>query len=105
MLWGCIAALDGIPLPIKKPLDRHYPRHYFTRKGFNDFPVEAMCDSPYRFLYMSANCVGSTYDSLVWACSALGAKLVNGLQLGEYWIAGDAAYICTDSLVTPFNKS
>jgi hypothetical protein len=71
ILWGCIAALAGIALSIKKPLDRCYSRNCFTRKGFYALPVQAMCDSSYRFMYMSAICVGSTHDSLAWACSAL----------------------------------
>jgi Villin headpiece domain len=33
-LWGCIGALDGIALPIQKPLDKYCPRHYFTCNGF-----------------------------------------------------------------------
>jgi hypothetical protein len=85
-LWGCIAALDGIALPIKKPLDRYYPRNYFIRKGFYALPVQTMCDSSYRFLYMSANCVGSTHDSLAWGLGVLspgGGKHVSQLILHD----------------------
>jgi DDE superfamily endonuclease len=104
-LWGCIGALDGIALPVQKPLDKYFPRHYFTRKGFYALPIQAICDSSYRFLYMSARCVGSTHDSLAWACSMLGSRFYNGLNIGEYWIAGDAAYLCDNYLLTPFTKA
>jgi hypothetical protein len=33
------------------------------------------------------------HDSLAWECSSLGKRLVHGLQLEEYWMAGDAAYV------------
>jgi DDE superfamily endonuclease/Villin headpiece domain len=105
-LFGCIAALDGIALPIIKPLDKYFPRHHFTRKGFYALPVQAMCDSEYRFLFMSARCVGSTHDSLAWACSSLGSQLMDGTKtLDPYWIAGDAAYVCSNFLLTPYSKS
>jgi DDE superfamily endonuclease len=83
ILWGCIAALDGISLPIKKPLDRYYPRHYFTRKGFYALSVQAMCDSSYRFLYMSANCVGSTHESLAWHAQRLAQSLSTDFNWGN----------------------
>jgi DDE superfamily endonuclease len=104
-LWGCIGALDGIAIAITKPLDRYFPRHYWTRKGFYAIPVQAICDSSYRFLYMSARCVGSSHDSLAWACSDLGSRFMEGLQIGLYWIAADAAYVCSNYILTPFSKS
>jgi hypothetical protein len=104
-LWGCIAALDGISFAICKPPDDLHPRHYFTRKGFYALPVQALVDASYKFLYMSARCVGSAHDSLAWACSHLGARLMGGTSLGEYWIAGDAAYVCSEHLLTPYPKA
>jgi DDE superfamily endonuclease/Villin headpiece domain len=104
-LWGCIGALDGIALAIKKPHDHYFPRHFYTRKGFYAMPIQAVCDSKYKFLYMSARCVGSTHDSLAWAVSTLGRRLQDGLGLGVYWLAGDAAYVCADHLLTPYSKS
>jgi hypothetical protein len=104
-LWGCIGALDGIALAIKKPHDQYFPRHFYTRKGFYAMPIQAVCDSNYKFLYMSARCVGSTHDSLAWAVSTLGSRLQGGLGLGVNWIAGDAAYVCSDHLLTPYSKS
>jgi DDE superfamily endonuclease len=29
----------------------------------------------------------------------------NGLNIGEYWIAGDTAYLCDNYLLTPFTKA
>ncbi len=66
-LYRCVGALDGICVRVKKPLGKCKPRDYFCRKGFYSVPVQAIVDSSYRFLYMSARCVGSTHDSLAWA--------------------------------------
>jgi hypothetical protein len=35
----------------------------------------------------------------------LGSRFYNGLNIGEYWIAGDAAYLCDNYLLTPFTKA
>jgi DDE superfamily endonuclease len=104
-LWGCVAALDGIAIAVWKPLDQYFPRYYFTRKGFYALPVPAHVDASYRFLYMSARCVGSTHDSLAWSCSLLGNRLLNGLSLGEFWTAGDADYVYSNNLFTPYSRA
>jgi DDE superfamily endonuclease len=103
--YGVAWDLDGIALPIAKPQDKYFPRHYYTRKGFYALPVQCICDASYRFLYMSARCVGSTHESLAWACSMLGSRFPDGLNIGEYWIAADAAYSCENHLLTPFTKA
>jgi DDE superfamily endonuclease len=68
-------------------------------------PIQAVCDSKYKLCYMSARCVGSTYDSLAWAVSTLGSRLQGGLWLEVYWIAGYTAYVCSDHLLTQYSKS
>jgi hypothetical protein len=68
-LYGCVGALDGIDIAVVKPLDRFVPRNFYCRKGSYALPVQAIVDHSYRLLYMSAKLVGSTYDSLAFACS------------------------------------
>jgi hypothetical protein len=92
-LWGCIGAFDGKALPMQKPLDKYFQGTNLHEKYFYSLPIQAICDPSYRFLHMPARCVGSTHDSLAWACSILGSRFYNGLNIGEYWIAGDAAYL------------
>ncbi len=53
-LYGCIGAIDGIAIKIFKPRDEYVPRKVFCRKGFYSLPVQAVVDSSYKFLYMSA---------------------------------------------------
>jgi DDE superfamily endonuclease len=105
-LYGCVGALDGIAICITKPLDKFFPRNFFCRKGMDAIPVQAVVDSSYKRLYMSANCVGSTHDSLSYACSVLGRKLADtvGDNMHGFWNAGDAAYDCQNGVSTPWAK-
>ena len=101
-LSGCVGALDGIAIKIKKPAWCHAPSTLFCRKLYYALPVQAVVDADYRFLCCSARCVGSTHDSVAHTVSALGHYLESGKLHFECWIAGDEAYVCTESLITPF---
>lgn len=101
-LSGCVGALDGIAVRIKKPRDDNHPAAYFCRKGFYSLPIQCVVDANYTFLCFSARCVGSTHDSVAHAVSALGDYLEQGLLRKEFWIAGDDAYLCSESLITPY---
>lgn len=104
-LYGCVAALDGIAIRIQKPADRFGPRAFFTRKGFYALNVQAAVDASYRFSTMSVTTVGASHDSLAFATSKLGRELSSrGRIPGNFWITGDAAYSCTENLLTPFLK-
>ncbi len=104
-IHGCIGALDGIAIAIQKPPDQYVPRNFYCRKGKYALPVQAVVDYKYRFLYMTCKCVGSTHDSIAFATSSLAAQLRAGDMLSGFWIAGDAAYQCSEGLVTPWTKS
>ena len=54
---------------------------------------------------VSAICKGSTHDSLAHSVSSLGRYLAAGLLNKDYWVAGDEAYSCDESLLTPFPAS
>lgn len=64
--------------------------------------MQAEVDSDYRILSFSAHCVGSTHDPVAHSLSALEHYLKSGKLHFECWIAGDEAYVCTDSVVTSF---
>jgi len=55
-LAGCVGALDGIAVRIAKPRvsDCIDPASYYHRKGYYAIPVQAICDSSYRFIFFSA---------------------------------------------------
>ena len=100
-LSGCVGALDGIAVKVKKPSHEHDPASFFCREGYYPIPVQAIADSDYCFLLFSALCKGSTYDSLAHNVSALGMFLRDHKLPSGFWIAGDKAYNCTESLITP----
>jgi hypothetical protein len=104
-LFGCVGALDGILIPIRKPRDDLCPRKYFCRKGYYALPVQVVCDSSYRFLFMSALTAGATHDNLAFSVSNLSEALTNNALPDGYWIAGDETYQCSDSLLTPWPSS
>ena len=104
-LNGCIGALDGIAIKIRKPHKRFHPAQFYCRKGFYAIPVQAMVDSEYRFRCFSALCVGATHDSLSHEISGLGKFLRDGRLPPPFWIAADEAYVCTEFLLTPFSSS
>lgn len=100
-LSGCVGALDGIAIKIKKPADTLRPKEYFCRKHFFALPVQALVNAKYQFIDYSARTVGSTHDSLSHAVSGLGRYLERGELLVEFWLVGDDAYVCTEFLITP----
>jgi hypothetical protein len=76
-LWGCIGAVDVIALAIKKPQYQYFPRNFYTRKGFFAMPIQDVCDSNYKFLNMSALCVGSVeYGSVTLLSLVLSIRVM-----------------------------
>eukprot|EP00171_Calliarthron_tuberculosum_P005988 IDg5988t1 len=63
-LPGYISALDGIAIRIRKPRtsDCTNPASYYHRKRYYAITVQDICDSDYRFMFMSAKCAGPTHD-------------------------------------------
>ena len=104
---GCIGALDGMALEIKKPvkMDEENRSNYMNRKGFYSFNLQAIADARRRIIYYSLATQGSTHDSLAFKLSSLGKQLDNkGLPEG-FWIVGDEAYVCGLWLLSPFGAS
>jgi hypothetical protein len=92
-LFKCIGALDGILIPIQKPPDHLSPRKYFCRKGYYAIPLQVVCDSSYRLLFLSGRAAGATHDSLAYSVSILHEALAKNSLRDGYWIAEDEAYV------------
>jgi DDE superfamily endonuclease len=104
-LLGCVGAVDGIAVKIAKQRDCFVPRNYNYRKGFYSIPFQAIVDAKYRFLSLSSIVSGSTHDSLAFRASCIGRKrYATGLPSG-YWVAGDVAYVCSESVLVPFSEA
>ena len=101
-MFGCVGALDGICVNIKKPAVGELPASFYSRKGFYALPVQALCDSDHMFRYYSAMCTGATHDALAYAVSGLKKDIDSGTLGDSFFIVADKAYTCTEELLTPF---
>ena len=101
-----LLSLDGIAIKINEPSVRDVPNPstYFNCKGSFALNIQALCDSTYRSLSVSALTPGSTNDSTASAMSSLSALLncQDGGLLEPYWIAAYEAYVCNDRLINPW---
>jgi len=106
-LHGCIGALDGIAVRLSKPraADCIDPASYYHRKGYYAIPVQAICDSNYRFMFFSAKCAGPTHDSVAFEVSSYAENLRNGLLPDGFWVAADDAYVSDENIITPLPVS
>ena len=93
--------MDVIAIRIAKPMNSEYPAHYYCRKVFYAIPVQAVAASNYRYRYLSAKFVGGTHDSMSFSVSSLARRLREGSLPPGYWYAGDEAYVCTETMITP----
>lgn len=100
-LDGCVGDLDVIVIRISKPANVVDPAHYFNRKGYFALTAQAVCASDYRFIFMSVRCAITTHYSAACTVSSFAQRLASGTLLPGFWIAGDDAYMCTETLITP----
>jgi len=64
-----------------------------------------MCDSQYRFTFISLMAPGSCHDSLAFFFSSLAKRLEElGLPPG-FFIVADNAYSCSDWMIVPFKNA
>ena len=103
-LYGCVGALDGYAVRIRRPFvsEESKPNDYMSRKGFFAINVQAICDAKCRFLYIYADTPGSTHDATAYALSSFCKKWESQRGTNRWWIAGDEAYSITENLLTPW---
>jgi len=102
-MTGCVGALDGLLIEVRRPWlsesdnpDAYFSGHY-SRYGVN---CQGVCDAHYRFTYFVVAAPGRTGDLRALQGTSLQLKIA-GLPFLCY-IVGDAAYVCSDRLLTPF---
>jgi len=104
-LRGCVSAIDGIALRIRRPCVSEVPNpsSYWTRKGFLAINVQVAVGGEYRVHFLSTMTAGSCHDSTAFFASGLAELLArdDGLPRG-YWVAGEDAYIAGERLLTPW---
>ena len=103
-LAGCVGAIDGIAVRIRKPalIDDACPMTFYNRKGFFAVNVQAICDADCKFTWASCVSRGSTHDSTAWAFSSLYKQLLAKPLPYGFWIAGDDAYAASNQMLTPW---
>ena len=63
---GCIGALDGLAIKIKRPTltdTLRDPGAYYCRKGFHALNVQGICDASKKLSWISSKHIGSCHDS------------------------------------------
>lgn len=103
---GCVGCIDGYVLitdcPTKNETDN--AKAYFSgHKNHFGINIQAACDAKYRFISVCAASPGSSNDIMAYRRDPL-SDYIEKLPKGKYFI-GDNAYLCTETLITPFAGS
>lgn len=103
---GCVAAIDGVAfktrVPFKAEVRGRNVLTYRNRKGYPAIVVIAACDAQRRFSFTSARNPGSAHDASAFAMSDLGKALTSGKLPAQFHVAGDEAFVASNSLLTPW---
>lgn len=105
VLDGLVMVIDGLIVRTRCPTKDEVPdpKSYVHRKGGFGVLVMAGCDASAKFRSLTAKNTGSTNDNVAWETSALGDALSAKKLAAEYFIGGDEAFTCTESLVSPWH--
>mmetsp|Transcript_2909 Transcript_2909/g.4531 ORF Transcript_2909/g.4531 Transcript_2909/m.4531 type:complete len:204 (-) Transcript_2909:1006-1617(-) len=108
---GCIGALDGWWVRIKKPTLKDgvdNPGDYFSRKGFYCINVQVIVDSKKRVLYRSICSRGAEHDSTAFRNSLLYPVLLSKskfFQDSHLFFIGDSAYALRSFIISPYDNT
>ncbi|XRB19400.1 hypothetical protein RI054_21g92460 [Pseudoscourfieldia marina] len=75
-----------------------------VQKGFYGVAMQAIVDAKPRFLWRGF-AAGCTNDVHAFGMTQLAEALQKGILPAGFWLAGDEAYVCTDSLIVPYSSS
>ena len=103
---GCVGAIDGLAIRIRRPVGVADARNYFCRKNFYAINVQAICDKQKRFTWLSFH-QGSSHDSFAWSQTRLQELLeVSKEKMKEhgFFLVGDSAYPLSSYLLVPYDK-
>jgi len=102
---GCVGCVDGIAIRIKCPSRKETsnPLDFRNRKHFYALNGQAMCNANLEFTWCALRCAGGAHDAVAFRATALHQLLSSGALPDPYCIFGDAAYIASDCMVTPYS--
>ena len=104
---GCIGALDGLAVKIKRPTVTDSltdPGAYHCRKGFYALNCQAICDVSKKVLWISSRHIGTCHDSRAIKDTQLYLLLKEKEQFLTkfgFFIVGDSAYDMESFLLVP----
>eukprot|EP00918_Siedleckia_nematoides_P006260 GHVU01013600.1.p1 GENE.GHVU01013600.1~~GHVU01013600.1.p1 ORF type:complete len:446 (+),score=19.66 GHVU01013600.1:210-1547(+) len=106
VVLGCVGAMDGVLVRIRAPSRREtgHVRSYFSgHYHCYGVLVLAVCDHMCRFTHLAVASPGGGSDINAFRNGHI-RRLTDRLPMGRFVVA-DNAYICTDTVVTPFSGS
>ena len=104
-MHGCVMAVDGWVCRTRKPFARETPNimTYRNRKDTWGVVCFAGCDHELRFRMFSAQCCGSTNDSIAWDLTSVARTVFKqNLLMEPYYAVCDEALACTENLLVPY---
>ena len=103
-LYGCVGALDGYAIKIRRPSlrDAVNPLDFVNRKGFFASNMQAICDARCRFTYIFVDTAASTHDATAFTLSSFSKRWAEQAGRTLWWIAADEAYPATENVITPW---
>ena len=108
VMRGCVGALDGYLALVNTPCQKEvgnvkdYFSGHYHHMGIN---CQGMCDHHSRFTYFVVVAPGKTHDSVAYMKAPGLREFIESLDTGRFFVVGDAAYIVTNKLLTPFKGS
>jgi hypothetical protein len=108
---GCIGAIDGWVVKIKKPSKKDNimnAQSFYSRKGYFAVNVQAIVDKKRRILFRSIMSRGAEHDSTAFKHSSLYTWLLQNWQhlAGKgYYFIGDSAYSLKSFLLVPYDNA
>jgi len=107
---GCIGAIDGWVVKIRKPTSKDNvtnPGSFFSRKGYFGLNVVAIVDRKKRVLYRVIQSRGAEHDSTAFKNSRLYTWLAENwgwLKEKGFYFIGDSACTLKSFLLTPYDN-
>lgn len=104
MSWrGEVGAIDGMDISQRNPgkAVRNPLRFHVDRKDGYELLCIAICDAHRRFTFYDMSHEARSHDSNAWAGTPLGVKINEGALPLPFFLNGDAAFTCTNSMITP----
>ncbi|GAB5371138.1 hypothetical protein AAMO2058_001553700 [Amorphochlora amoebiformis] len=107
-MQGCVGCIDGLLIKIRAPTKSESPcsMRFQSCKGFFALNAQAVCDVHGRFTVFEIRGGGAQSDVQVWKMLDMCRDLLEQKRMpAGFWIAGDAAYPCSDSVIGPYSDA